>query len=435
MEQNKETIPSEQDIAQGLKAIYDNTNMDPSHRILLYAGYVWAACRMNAWCFNVPERKLLQAFSAHQKDLSSFFIIGKCLDYVAEHADFRYPFLLSDSLGMIWIAEYLPMEGTEESSVLFVFGPMFTSAISPLAIAENLERLNYSQSIREKLEHVLDDVPILFNSMIEQYARMLHFALTGEPCEPGHFLLQRAKMPVSPDQHEASFEQLSRHHTPLDRLLAEEAQLLSLVREGRLDEKLLSSLRSRSDVESYAEGHPLRSIKDELIILCNKYTLTAEQAGLPPRISRTLQLRYVRLIEKCRSHTELTHVEHSMTEDYISHVHQLRESPELSREILIAEEFIRANVLQPISIEDVARHVGYSGYYLSRKFAKETGLKFSEYLNRERIRYAQSLLRGTEYSIQQISDMLHFSSTSYFGRVFKELTGQSPMAYRQGKEA
>lgn len=417
-----------------LSEVYDGVEGHPYRKLLLFAGQVWAACRMNAWCFSPLTGNVLNSFSAHEKDLASFFVIGKCLDYVLSHKSHRHPFLLSDSLGMVWIAEYLPPIEGQEPELLFVFGPVFTSVTSPLVIADNLDRMHFSFTVRKQLEDVLNEVPILMNSTIEQYARMLHFTLTGEPCDSKRFLLQKAKVEVDlfSESKEASYEELNGHRISLERAMAQEESLLNMIREGKRDEKLLSSLR-KSNVSDFTGGNPMRNAKDELLILCTKYMLAAEQAGLPPRVSRTMQLRYIRVIEKCRSVTELTDVERSMTEEFIARVAELKAAPEKSREIVIAEDYIRANLTRPLSIEDVARAVGYSDYYLSRKFAKETGLKFADYVNRERVRYAQTLLRTSSLPVQAISDMLQFTSLSYFGRVFKKITGQSPKEYREGK--
>lgn len=421
--------------AEFLSGIYEGVDGHPYHKILLFAGQIWAGCRMNAWCFSPSTGNILNSLSAHEKDLAGFFVIGKCLDYVLAHKSHRYPFLLSDSLGMVWIAEYLPAAPGEDPALLFVFGPVFTSVTSPLVIADNLDRLRFSFTVRKQLESVLNEVPILMTSTIEQYARMLHFTLTGEPCDSRHFLLQKAKVEVDlfSESEEVSFEDLSGHRMSLDRVLTQEERLLNLVREGQQDEKLLSSLRARSNASNFTGGNPLRNAKDELLILCTKYMLAAEQAGLPPRVSRTMQLRYIRVIEKCRSVTELTDVEHSMTEDFIARVAERKAAPEKSREIIVAEDYIRSNLTRPLSIEDVAKAVGYSDYYLSRKFAKETGMIFADYVNRERVRYAQTLLRTSSLPVQAISDMLQFTSLSYFGRVFKKLTGQTPKQYRDGK--
>lgn len=146
-----------------------------------------------------------------------------------------------------------------------------------------------------------------------------------------------------------------------------------------------------------------------------------------------MSLRYTKQIEKCSSLTELTALARSMTEDFVVRVQECNAAPEKSREVMIAEDYIRANLTARLSIEEVARYVGYSDYYLSRKFAKETGMKFADYVNRERIRYAQTLLRTSSMPIQAISDTLQFSGLSYFGRVFKKLTGQTPKEYREGK--
>ena len=417
-----------------LSTVFTGAETDSYHILLLFAGAAYAACHLNAWCFDAADGKVLNSFSAHEKDLAGFFVIGGCLDYVAAHSGHHYPYLLSDGLGMVWIAEF-SHEAGKESSLLFVFGPVFTSATSPLVITDNLDRMNFSFTIRRQLEKVLDEVPVLSNSMIEQYARMLHFALTGEPCDPKHFLLQKAKVEIDlfSEKEEAKYEDLNGTHAPLERVLATEQELLDMVREGRRDEKRLAGFRAGADYTDYAEGDPTRSAKDELIILSAKYMLTAEGAGVPARICRTMQLRYVRLIEKCRSVTELADIEHSMTEDFITRVEELKAAPEKSREIMIAEDYIRNNLQKPLSIDDVAKQVGYSGYYLSRKFARETGLVFADYVNRERVRYAQTLLRTTELPVQAISDMLQFSGLSYFGRVFKKFTGQTPKGYREGK--
>lgn len=200
-----------------------------------------------------------------------------------------------------------------------------------------------------------------------------------------------------------------------------------------MDESLVASLRSTGNSIDFTGGDPLRSAKDELVILCTKYMLAAEEAKLPKSVSRVLHLRYIRIIEKCRTHTELTNTVHSMTDEFVRRVYEMKEHPEKSKEILAAEDYIRSNLTSKLTIEKVARHVGYSSYYLSRKFAAETGMIFADYVNRERVRHAKALLSAGSMSIQDISEMLQFSSISYFGRVFKKATGMTPKEYREGK--
>jgi len=417
-----------------LSTVFRDAGGDPFQYLLLFSGAAYAACGMNAWCFSSKDGQVLNAFAVHEKELATFFIIGKCLDYMQEHPGHPFPFLLSDGLGMLWIAEFEPAPKDPECPLIFVLGPVFSSMTSPAVIRDNLDKLGVSLSIRRQLETVLSEVPVLSVAATEQYARMLHFILTGQPCTTDRFLLQKAKVEIDLfDEHDAEQSLMKRYHAPLERVLERESRLLSLVREGRPDDAALESLRSGDHRPLYVSGDPLRNAKDELIILNTKYIRASEDGGLPPQISRSLSLRYLELIEKAGSLTELADIERSMTEDYISQVHALKEETDRSKEVLIVEHYIRSNLTKPLRISDAARLVGYTEYYLSRKFAKETGLKFADYVNRERVLYAQTLLRTTQLPIQEISALLQFSSISYFGRVFKSCAGVSPTEYRNAR--
>ena len=46
---------------------------------------------------------------------------------------------------------------------------------------------------------------------------------------------------------------------------------------------------------------------------------------------------------------------------------------------------------------------------------------------------AKELLTTTSLSVEEISTMLHFSSSSYFRKIFRQITGSNPMAIRKNK--
>ncbi len=69
--------------------------------------------------------------------------------------------------------------------------------------------------------------------------------------------------------------------------------------------------------------------------------------------------------------------------------------------------------------------------YVSRKFARETGCKFSRYLTDTRIQYAKQLLaeNGAE-KIQSVAEQVGCGNNpQYFSQIFKKSTGMSPSAY------
>ena len=75
--------------------------------------------------------------------------------------------------------------------------------------------------------------------------------------------------------------------------------------------------------------------------------------------------------------------------------------------------------------------MGYSEYYLTRKFTRETGQKLSDYIRDVRIDLAKGLLLTTSKDIQTISEELQFGSRGYFDRCFTKATGMSPARFRE----
>jgi two-component system response regulator YesN len=88
--------------------------------------------------------------------------------------------------------------------------------------------------------------------------------------------------------------------------------------------------------------------------------------------------------------------------------------------------------VEKVSRDDVARHVGVNGAYLSECFREETGVTFTKYLNRYRVNRAKELLAAGEKSVTEVAMEVGFSSGAYFSRVFRRETGLSPSVYRRG---
>jgi len=103
---------------------------------------------------------------------------------------------------------------------------------------------------------------------------------------------------------------------------------------------------------------------------------------------------------------------------------------ERSRPIRRALDYVEEHFREPIGIEQIARHVDLSPAYLSRQFHKTMGMTFIDYLTTRRIAEAKELLRRTSMSMSDIAYQVGYSHQSYFGRKFKQVTGQTPSQYR-----
>ncbi len=107
----------------------------------------------------------------------------------------------------------------------------------------------------------------------------------------------------------------------------------------------------------------------------------------------------------------------------------LQQNEDASLMIDLARDYIEENYGRDISLEDVANHVFLSPGYFSRFFKQQTGENFSDFLIRVRINHAIRLLQDRKYKIYEISSMVGYSSSQYFNRQFRQVTGYSPKEY------
>ncbi|HEY8499355.1 MAG TPA: AraC family transcriptional regulator [Clostridia bacterium] len=93
--------------------------------------------------------------------------------------------------------------------------------------------------------------------------------------------------------------------------------------------------------------------------------------------------------------------------------------------------YLTENYRSRISLKQAAERFFITSCHLSRSFKKATGFSFIEYLNSIRVKEAQKLLKETNGSVMHIAELTGFDSQTHFGRVFKNLTGMSPLQYRK----
>jgi len=96
-----------------------------------------------------------------------------------------------------------------------------------------------------------------------------------------------------------------------------------------------------------------------------------------------------------------------------------------------ALEYIDHHYVEEISAEDAARRCCISRSRFLHLFKERCGMGFSECLTRRRIDAARQMLSGTELKVGEIAFRCGFQGQSYFGMVFRRVTGLSPNVYRQ----
>ena len=83
-----------------------------------------------------------------------------------------------------------------------------------------------------------------------------------------------------------------------------------------------------------------------------------------------------------------------------------------------------------LKLEDYAAMCCMSRYHFLRIFKAVTGITPLEYRSRIRMDHAREMLKSSNLSVSEISDSLGYSSLAYFSAAFKKATGLSPSECR-----
>ncbi|MBR0141076.1 MAG: helix-turn-helix transcriptional regulator [Ruminococcus sp.] len=176
---------------------------------------------------------------------------------------------------------------------------------------------------------------------------------------------------------------------------------------------------------------PIRNLKYHLVVLAALIARYCIKGGMTPDESYALSDFYIMKMDKVNTEKEIREIHAEMIEGYTNKMRRLKLNGIYSKQILRTVDYIMCNLHGKILLDDAAEHLKISPAYLSRLFKTETGFSFSDYVNKLKIEEAASLLLFTEYSDLDISNLLGFSSQSYFIKIFKRFMNVTPKQYKK----
>ena len=139
------------------------------------------------------------------------------------------------------------------------------------------------------------------------------------------------------------------------------------------------------------------------------------------------------LVEIVKSH--LQGLLFSVAADYIRRDEESQKrSQKLSRKQDLYNRFVelvRRDFSKERNISYYADRLCVTPRYLSQVVYQESGSLAGEFISNLVMTEAKQLVLSQQYSIKQISDMLHFTSVSFFSRYFKKATGYSPKEFQK----
>lgn len=99
--------------------------------------------------------------------------------------------------------------------------------------------------------------------------------------------------------------------------------------------------------------------------------------------------------------------------------------------VIRVKEYLDSNYCTAISRSDLVDVVYLNPNYLSRLFKKEMNTSINSYLIDKRIEKAKTLLEHSDMPVHAVSMEVGYNNFSYFTKLFREKTGQTPNEYRK----
>ena len=382
------------------------------------------------WCYTPAGTCIASSCPERLRPLldQSFRTLGalrKVLDW-ADGTKETVPRIIGSSIGLQWA---VTLESERNKSLIFVIGPVFYTGpnvkdIRPLLFSGKggTHDTNWIETVCSRLS----EIPVMAYAVFSRYVLMVHNTLTGQQLGLEALSSSTWKQNLPEPQSVGQRNRLQVYQS--------ERALLEMVRKGDINyQQALQLSISLSPGVPVRGSDPLRQMKTSITVFTTLVCRAAIEGGLSPEVAYPLGDSYIPAVEDCRDSGEMTALAHTMYHDFIYRVHYVHANASYSHAIQKCCDYIELSLDRRIRTADLAALVGYTEYYLTEKFKKETGQSISSYIRAAKTARAKLLLETTDLSISEIADRLAFNTPNYFIQCFHSEVGCTPAQYRKQK--
>ena len=96
-----------------------------------------------------------------------------------------------------------------------------------------------------------------------------------------------------------------------------------------------------------------------------------------------------------------------------------------------AIDYIEENILEELTIAEIAKQVGISPFYFQKGFSMLCGITVGEYIRKRRLSLAGQDLMSTDQKIIDLAMQYGYESPDSFTKAFLRFHGVTPLAVRK----
>lgn len=178
---------------------------------------------------------------------------------------------------------------------------------------------------------------------------------------------------------------------------------------------------------------PVRNCKNMAVYTINAAARSAIEGGLSHEMAFVMCDTFINNIEEgLNTQIKIEQAVRNAEFAFAAEVHNINSKGSNNNPLISqVKDYVFGHIHDSIIIADIAKSVGVSPNYLSEQFKAYEGVPLKQYIINEKIKNSEYLLKFTEYSLQEISEVCAFSSQSRFSDYFKRKNGVTPSKYRK----
>ncbi len=363
--------------------------------------------------FVEKSRNLVKQIYKDKKSIKQFINFS-------ENVVYEFKWILNSSYILFYV---------KSTNKIYALGPLYYEPFKEYRVLKQLEQMNLSKETIKELLFYGALLPVVKQNTVEKLSIILYKKISKTKKSITHEVVN-----IFNDKKISVNDELNVDKQTTIREVEQRYELgtalTEAVKEGNFS--LAIDFLSRNYTKSALSkrnNSPLRNMQNYCIIINTQLRHALEDVIHPFTLDK-ISDENGKNIEKLSSIKDAENLMVEIIREYCK-LAKDNKYKNLKPLIYLTVAYVKENLNKEITVKQTAQELGVNANYLSCLFNKEMGLSFIEFLNTERIKQAEKLLKYTNMQVQQIALFIGYSNTAYFIRTFYKYLGISPKNYRK----